>query len=61
MLVTVIVEFAFILLEQKADLSLMKKYVKLKIFVKVEYIKKDNILKFNQFLNPDKMPYIIFA
>ena len=52
MLVTVIVEVAFILLEQKADLSLMKKYVKLKIFVKV---------KFSQFINPDKMPYIIYA
>ena len=37
----------------------MKKYVKIKIRIRIS--EKDNILEFNQYMNSDKMPYIIYA
>ena len=52
----------FILLEQKINLNLMKKYAWIKFFCGfVIPSEKDNILKFNQYMKSDKIPYIIYA
>ena len=40
----------------------MKKYVKIKIFVELlPQLKKNNILKINQYWKPDKAPFKIYA
>ena len=53
---------AFILLEQKANLNLMKKYVKIKDYCGIVMpSEKANISKFNQYVKPDKMSYIIYV
>ena len=52
----------FILLEQKANLNLMKKYVKIKDYCGIVMpSEKANISKFNQYVKSDKMSYIIYA
>ena len=52
----------FILLEQKINLNLMKKYAWIKFFCGfVMPSEMDNILKLNQYMKSDKMPYIIYA
>ena len=47
-------------LEQKINLNLIKKYVKIRIFVELPS-GKDNILEFNQYMKSDKMRYFIYA
>ena len=61
-----IVCIAFILLEQKISLSLMKNYVTIKIcnwitFGIVIPTEKKEILELNQDMKSDKMPYIIYT
>ena len=52
----------FILLKQKINLHLMKKYVKIKDFRGIVMPSKyDNILGFNQYVKPDRMPHIIYT
>ena len=51
---------AFILLEQKANLNLMKKYVKIKDYCGIVMpSEKTNISKFNQYVKSDKF-HILF-
>ena len=49
-----------ILLEQKINLELMKKYIK-RFFWIVMPSEKDKISEFSQYMKSDKMPYIIYA
>ena len=42
----------------KTNLNLLKNYVKIKILMPS---KKDIILKFNQSMRSDKMPYVIYT
>ena len=51
----------FILFEQKINLNVMKKYVKIKIFVEFLCKSKNYLLKFNQYLKSKKTPCIIYA
>ena len=55
--------FAFILLQQKTNLNLVKKYVKIKIFVTLQCFLKT--LKYQNLINikklKDKAPFIIYA
>ena len=52
----------FTLLEQKINLNLMKKYVKITIFCGIVISsEKINILDFNHYMKSDKMPFIIYA
>ena len=55
-MVIFIVSIVFILLEQKINLNLMKKYVKIKIFVELHCHQKR---KFNQCVKSDKMSYVM--
>ena len=53
---------AFILLEQKINLNLMKMFVRIKIFVELQWRqKKNNILEFKQYMKSDKTTHIIYA
>ena len=55
-MVIFIVSIVFILSEQKTNLSLMKKYVKIIVMP----LEEDKILEFNQYMKSDKMSYIIY-
>ena len=56
-----IVQIVIILLEQEINLNVLKKYVKIKIFVKLLcQLKKNNVLKFNQNMKSGKTPGIIY-
>ena len=57
-----IFQIVFILLEQTMNLNVMKKYVKINIFMELLYqLQKNNILKFNQYMKSDITPYIIYT
>ena len=57
-----IVLIVFILLVQKINLNLIKKYVKNKVFwVIVMSLETDKILKFIQYMRPDKKPCTVFT
>ena len=57
-MVTFIVWIFFILLEQKIHEKVCKNKDLCGIIIRSE---KDNILKFNEYINLDKMPYIIYV
>ena len=62
MMVIFIVWVPFILLEQKTNLSLLKKLVK-KIFFRgiIMSSQTNNVLKLNQYMDLDEIPYFIYA
>ena len=51
----------FIFLEQKINFNFMKKYAKKDFCESVMASGKDNILRFNQYMKSDKIPYIIYT
>ena len=55
-MVMLIALIAFIFLEQKISLSLIKTYVKIKFLRSCSASRKG----FNQYMKSDKMPYIIY-
>ena len=60
-MVIFIVQFVFIHLEQETNGNVIKKYVKIKIFVEILCpLKHCNILKFNQCMKSNKTPCIIY-
>ena len=62
MMVIFIVWVPFILLEQKTNLSLLKKLVK-KFFFRgiVMSSQTNNVLKLNKYIDLDEIPYFIYA
>ena len=58
-MVAFIVWIAFILLQQKKISNLMKKYVEIKISMMP--FEDTKILEFNQYQEPDKAPFIVYA
>ena len=57
-----IVLIVLILLEEKINLNLMKKYVKIKMSVELKWHqKKKKILELKQYMKCDKIPYVIYA
>ena len=62
MMVIFVVLVIFILLEQKTNLNLMKKYVRIIFFYGIIMASQENnISQFNQYMKLDKMSYIIYA
>ena len=58
-MVAFIVWIAFILLQQKKISNLMKKYVEIKISMMP--FEDTKILEFNQYQEPDKAPFVVYA
>ena len=58
-----IVSIAFIFFQQKPNVNLVKKYVKIKIFVTFFVMPSEDtkILEFNYYQRSDKVPIIIYV
>ena len=48
-------------MQQKTNLNLIKRSVKIKIFVELCCCHENNILQFNQYMKSDKIPYIVYT